>query len=71
MRTMFHRNNKLNENDEEATEVQVATIDAMNVYIVQVASIGGNQDLKSIEEKLKSFIDPTAREALTSGGGEM
>lgn len=44
----------LNENDEEATEVQVATIDAMNVYIVQVASIGGNQDLKSIEEKLKS-----------------
>ena len=44
----------LNENDEEATGVQVATIDAMNVYIVQVASIGGNQDLKSIEEKLKS-----------------
>lgn len=44
----------LKENDEETTEVQVATIDAMNVYIVQVASIGENQDLKSIEEKLKS-----------------
>ncbi|MBQ3420897.1 MAG: hypothetical protein IJH34_04375, partial [Romboutsia sp.] len=47
----------LNENSEdtsESTDVQVATIDALNIYVVQVASIGENQDLESIEEKLNS-----------------
>ncbi len=40
--------------ENDTSQVQVATIDAVKVYTVQVASIGENQDLDSVEDKLKN-----------------
>lgn len=37
-----------------SSNVQVATIDALTVYTIQVASIGEGQDLATVEDKLKS-----------------
>lgn len=39
---------------ENTSDVQVATIDSMTIYTIQVASIGENQDLASVEDKLKT-----------------
>ena len=43
----------------------------IKVIVVEgLLSIQAGENPRVIEEKLKSFIDPTARESLTSGGGE-
>ncbi len=43
----------------------------IKVIVVEgLLSIQAGENPRVIEEKLKSFVDPTAREALSSGGGE-
>lgn len=49
---------KIKGESKENTDVQVATIDGITLYTVQVASIGEDQDLKSVEEQLKSTKMP-------------
>lgn len=41
------------------------------IVVEGLLSIQAGENPRVIEEKLKSFIDPTARESLTSGGGEV
>ena len=41
-----------------------------DITVEGLLSIQAGENPRVIEEKLKSFIDPTARESLTSGGGE-
>lgn len=44
----------------------------IKVIVVEgLLSIQAGENPRVIEEKLKSFVDPTAREALSSGGGEV
>ena len=45
-------------------------ISMKEVMVEGLLSIQAGENPRVIEEKLKSFIDPTARESLTSGGGE-
>lgn len=52
------KNDKEVSSTEEKSEVQVATIDGITMYTIQVASIGEGQDLKSVEEKLISSKVP-------------
>ncbi|MGL5328264.1 MAG: hypothetical protein ACRDD7_03275 [Peptostreptococcaceae bacterium] len=49
---------KEKETASENTDAQVATINGVTLYTIQVASLGEGQDLKSIEEKLKSSKIP-------------
>lgn len=51
--------------EKNSAEVMLKTI-----VVEGLLSIQAGENPRIIEEKLKSFIDPTAREALTSGGGE-
>ena len=52
------KNDKETSSTEENSNVQVATIDGVTLYTIQVASIGEGQDLKSVEEKLTSSKIP-------------
>jgi len=52
--------------EKNSSEIMIKTI-----VVEGLLSIQAGENPRVIEEKLKSFIDPTAREALTSGGGEM
>ena len=47
-----------------------AEIMLKTIVVEGLLSIQAGENPRVIEEKLKSFIDPTARESLTSGGGE-
>lgn len=40
------------------------------IVVEGLLSIQAGENPRVIEEKLKSFIDPSERENLTSGGGE-
>ncbi len=51
--------------EKNGAEVMLKTI-----VVEGLLSIQAGENPRVIEEKLKSFIDPTARESLTSGGGE-
>lgn len=51
--------------EKNAAEVMVKTI-----VVEGLLSIQAGENPRVIEEKLKSFIDPAARESLSSGGGE-
>ncbi len=51
--------------EKNSAEVMLKTI-----VVEGLLSIQAGENPRVIEEKLKSFIDPTARESLTSGGGE-
>ncbi len=51
--------------EKNSAEIMVKTI-----VVEGLLSIQAGENPRVIEEKLKSFIDPTARESLTSGGGE-
>lgn len=52
--------------EKNAAEVMLKTI-----VVEGLLSIQAGENPRVIEEKLKSFIDPAARESLTSGGGEV
>jgi chemotaxis protein MotA len=52
--------------EKNSAEIMIKTI-----VVEGLLSIQAGENPRVIEEKLKSFIDPTARESLTSGGGEM
>ena len=52
--------------EKNSAEIMIKTI-----VVEGLLSIQAGENPRVIEEKLKSFIDPTAREALSSGGGEM
>ena len=47
-----------------------AEIMLKTIVVEGLLSIQAGENPRVIEEKLKSIIDPTAREALSSGGGE-
>ena len=47
-----------------------AEIMLKTIVVEGLLSIQAGENPRVIEEKLKSFIDPTARESLSSGGGE-
>lgn len=51
--------------EKNSSEVMIKTI-----VVEGLLSIQAGENPRVIEEKLKSFIDPTEREAMTSGGGE-
>ncbi|MDD6036259.1 MAG: motility protein A [Lachnospiraceae bacterium] len=51
--------------EKNGAEVMIKTI-----VVEGLLSIQAGENPRVIEEKLKSFIDPAARESLTSGGGE-
>ena len=52
--------------EKNSAEVMIKTI-----VVEGLLSIQAGENPRVIEEKLKSFIDPTAREAMSSGGGEI
>jgi len=52
--------------EKNGAEIMIKTI-----VVEGLLSIQAGENPRVIEEKLKSFIDPAAREALTTGGGEM
>ena len=52
--------------EKNSAEVMIKTI-----VVEGLLSIQAGENPRVIEEKLKSFIDPTAREAMSSGGGEL
>ena len=51
-------------------EKNSAEIMLKTIVVEGLLSIQAGENPRVIEEKLKSFIDPTARESLSSGGGE-
>ncbi|MBR2409977.1 MAG: motility protein A [Lachnospiraceae bacterium] len=52
--------------EKNSAEVMIKTI-----VVEGLLSIQAGENPRVIEEKLKSFIDPSARESLSSGGGEL